>query len=264
MRQSSRKPAVVDTHAHLDEMPDVSAAIERAREAGVIAIVAVGTDYDSNNRVLQIAAAHPGFVFPALGMHPQNLGRSDEINLRFIEEHAESAVAIGEIGLDYHKKSLGRTGKDRQKQVFRDVLEIARRAAKPVSIHSRYSWQDCLTIAEESGINRAVFHWYTGPMKVLRGFLSAGHFASATLAAEYHHEHRRAIRETPLEQLMLETDAPVVYRWGTEHAHSAEPADAASRVLDAVAALKETSARTVAEASTRNALGFFNLSVAGV
>ncbi len=256
---------LVDSHAHLDEVGDPYGVIERAREAGVIAIIAVGVDYDSNCRVLELAARHGSIVLPALGMHPQNLGDNDQIrrNLSFIEENIHNAVAVGEIGLDYHKKVVARAGKDMQKAVLKDVLEVAGRFRKPVSVHSRYSWKDCFLCVRESKIEQAVFHWYTGPVNVLRDILSEGYFASATLAAEYHDEHRRTIRETPVDRLMLETDTPVVYRWGTEFAHQAEPADVATRVLDAVASIKGIDPAIVADNTTANALRFFRIQSSG-
>jgi Tat protein secretion system quality control protein TatD with DNase activity len=100
-------------------------------------------------------------------------------------------------------------------------------------------------------------------MNVLRDFTTEGYFASATLAAEYHEEHRRAIRETPFENLMLETDSPVVYRWGTEFAHPSQPADIAT-VLQAVAKIKGVEPSVVAQKTTENALRFFGLLNRGV
>ncbi|MDY6912170.1 MAG: TatD family hydrolase [Chloroflexota bacterium] len=256
---------LIDTHAHLDEVQNLETAIEKARESGLIAIVAVGVDYESNYEVLEIAAKYEGFVFPALGCHPQNLGgimAEIERNFRFIEDNIQKAVAIGEIGLDYHKKVRLRADKDTQKQVFKDVLEMARRFGKPVSVHSRYSWRDCFDLLCQSQIERAVFHWYSGPLSVLRKFIGEGFFASATPAVEYGVEHSQAIAETPLENLMLETDAPVVYRWGTEFAYQAEPANVAT-VLETVAGIKGIEPARIAEQATQNARTFFGLSIQG-
>ncbi|MFP3975478.1 MAG: TatD family hydrolase [Dehalococcoidia bacterium] len=252
---------LIDTHAHLDEMKDLDEAIERARVCGLSGIVAMGVDYESNNRVLEIAERYKSIVFPALGCHPGDLPEENEEierNLRFIEDNIGRAVAVGEIGLDYHKKIVGRTSKDMQKQVFRQALEIAVRYGKPVSVHSRYAWRDCLTCVQESQVERAVFHWYTGPVNVLREFIGGGYLASATLAVEYHEEHRRAIRETPFDRLMLETDSPVPYRLG-ETRHNAEPADVTNVVVDSVAQLKNVGPDVVAERTTANARAFFGI-----
>ncbi|MBT9149542.1 MAG: TatD family hydrolase [Dehalococcoidia bacterium] len=257
---SLRTGPLIDTHAHLDDIENLDPAIARAREGGLIAIIAIGVDYESNNRVLEIAERYRSLVFPALGCHPGELRAAEtERNLQFIEDNVERAVGIGEIGLDYHKRVTSKASKDTQKQVLKDVLSIAKRYAKPALIHSRYSWRDCLALVQELGVERAVFHWYSGPMSVLHDLIRQGFFASATLAAEYHEGHRRAISETPCDNLLLETDSPVVYRWGTELAHPSEPADV-TRVLEAVAKLKGVERGVVAQRTTENALTLFGLS----
>jgi TatD DNase family protein len=250
---------LVDTHAHLDEIENLDQAIGEARSAGVIAIVAVGADYESNNKVLDIAQAHRGFVYPALGLHPWNLKPAElERNLEFIETHIDEAVAIGEIGLDYHKRVRAVAEKDTQKSVLGQLLALARRYDKPVSIHSRYAWRDALDLVQEARIEKAVFHWFTGPSSVLRDIIEQSYFISATPAVEYHEEHRRAVKEIPLERLLLETDSPVVYGRGRELEFEARPA-ATVRALRGAASLRDASEKQIAEATTENALKLFNI-----
>jgi len=197
-----------------------------------------------------------GFVYAALGLHPGTLDESLPLldrDLRFIEDHLGETVGIGEVGLDYHKRVVARAGKEVQKDVFATVLRLAGRYNKPVIIHSRYAWRDCFTLTRAAGIGQAVFHWYTGPTNVLREILDRGYFVSATLAAEYHAEHRRAVKEAPLEQLLLETDAPVFYR-----GHQSEPADVV-RSLQALAELKAEPPEVVAAATTANAVRLYGM-----
>jgi TatD DNase family protein len=141
---------------------------------------------------------------------------------------------------------------------LRELLSLARKLGKPVCIHSRYSWKDCFELVEDAGISKAVFHWFTGFSSVLQGILSAGYFVSATPAAEYHAEHRRAVKEAPLSQLMLETDCPVFY--GREARYRSAPSDLL-RSLNAVAEIKESDKATVAEKTTENAIKFFELTM---
>ena len=247
---------LIDSHAHLEELEDLDSAMDRARQSGVAAIVAVGSDYQSNSRVLEIAAKYPGFVYPALGLHPGMLHRVEsslECEMQFIEDHLGEAVAIGEVGLDYHKRVLSNTSKDRQHSVFSTLLSIGQKHRKPVIIHSRYAWRDSFALTKGAAVELAVFHWYTGPSNVLREILDAGYFVSATLAAEYHAEHRRAVKEAPLDRLLLETDCPVVYQ-----GHRSEPADV-TRSLRAVADIKELPADMVAERTTQNTRLLFGI-----
>jgi TatD DNase family protein len=249
---------LIDSHAHLEELADLDSAIERAKENGVVAIVAVGSEYKSNNRVLEVAAKYPSFVYPALGLHPGLLHQAEsslERQIQFIADHLGEAVAIGEVGLDYHKRILSSTGKDRQHSVFSTLLSLGKKHGKPVIIHSRYAWRDSCALTKAAGVDLAVFHWYTGPSNVLREILDAGYFVSATIATEYHAEHRRAVKETPLDRLLLETDCPVMYQ-----GHRSEPADVV-RSLKAAAAIKDLPADAVAETTTRNAVSLFRMSI---
>ena len=250
---------LVDTHSHLEEIEDVEGAVSQARSAGIVAIVAVGSDYESNQRVLALAQVYKGFVYPALGFHPWRLKDADiERNLGFIEAHIDEAIAIGEVGLDYDKRVRERAEKDLQKDVFQRLLLIGKNHQKPVSVHSRYAWRDALDIINQVGPDRVVFHWYTGTSSVLRDIISQGYFISATPAVEYHEEHRRAVKEIPLDRLLLETDSPVVYRRGTEFEYESRPVHLL-RSLSGVSQLKGRDEAQVAEITTANALKVFGL-----
>jgi len=251
---------VIDTHAHLDELENPDIAIDKAKEAGVIAIISVGSSQDSNYQILEISHRNQSIVYPALGLHPCELGRMEisqiETALDFIAERSAEIVAIGEIGLDYDKRVVKVASKELQKDVLKRLLALAKEHKKPVSIHSRYAWKDCFKLVSDSGIEKAAFHWFTGFSSVLREIIDAGYFISATPAAEYHEEHRRAIKETPLEKLLLETDCPVTY--GRENRYTSAPVDIL-RSLKAVAMLKDIVEPAIAQQTTANAMQFFNL-----
>ena len=253
-------PRLVDTHAHLDEVDDVDSVLEAARRVGVIGVVAVGSDRESNVSILEISRRHRSFVYPALGLHPWRLAglEPSEIdeNLRFIEQNVASAVAVGEVGLDYDKRLVRIASKELQRDVLGGLLDIARRYDRPAIVHSRYAWRDSFDLVAGGRTGKAVFHWFTGFSSVLRDIIGSGYFISATPAAEYHEEHRRAVRETPLDSLLLETDSPVSY--GRETRYRAEPADVV-RSLGAAAQLKEVDEAAIAEQTTRNATILFPL-----
>ncbi len=251
---------LVDTHAHLEEIEDLDGAIQRAEEKGVIAIITMGMDVKSSLWSLNESRKHQTEnlkIYPAIGIHPWNALSINDIegNLRFIEENAHRTVAIGEIGLDYWYENARENleVRRRQREVFRRLLEIAKRYDKPVSIHSRGAWIDCVETVIEMQIRRAVFHWFSGPKESLKRLLDHGYYISATPAASYSQEHRAAIEYTPLENLLLETDSPVNYR-----GRKAEPADVV-KSLSAVAELKGLSELRVAEETTENAKRVFGI-----
>jgi TatD DNase family protein len=219
----------------------------------------VGSDAASNRKALELAAAHSGFVYPALGWHPWYI-REERIGeeLDFVRAHVGEAVAVGEVGLDYHKRVREGAGKELQKRVLREILRIAGDGCRPALIHSRYAWRDAFDLVAEAGLEKAVFHWYTGTSSVLRDIIGRGYYLSVTPAVAYHEEHRRAVRETPLERLLLETDAPVVYARGREGEFTAGPADVA-RALQGAAALKGISEAEMAAATTANAQRLFGI-----
>ncbi|UCD21812.1 MAG: TatD family hydrolase [Chloroflexota bacterium] len=254
---------LVDTHAHLDELSNLDSVLEKAKDTGIIAIVAVGSNHESNIKTLEISQEHSRFVYPALGLHPWDLANLEtsgiDENLQFIEQNIASAVAVGEIGLDYDKRVLRVASKELQKEVLNQLLSIAKKYTKPAIIHSRYAWKDALHLIQDIGVDEAVFHWFTGFSSVLRAIIGADYFVSATPAAEYHEEHRRAIKEVPLQKLLLETDCPVTY--GRAARYESRPADVL-RDLKAIAQLKAIDEATIAEQTTRNAINLFSLDIA--
>jgi TatD DNase family protein len=244
-----------DTHAHLDQLDDLDVALGEARSAGVVGIIAVGTDTVSNKKTLLIAGEHPGFVYPAIGVHPCHLAGCDaaeiDSQIRFVRENVAAGCAVGEIGLDYDKRTLASVSRETQQRVFAELLAIAVSAQRPVLVHSRYAWTDALRLVCESGVQSVVFHWFTGFTTVLRGIMDAGFYVSTTPAAEYHDEHRRAVKSVPLAQLLLETDTPV--RYGRESRYESRPSDVV-RSLKAAAALRGESVDTLAVSTTRAAM----------
>ena len=242
--------SLVDCHAHLDELDDLSEALQEAKTAGVKGVIGVGVNVDSNKRILKIAEENHGYVFPALGYHPWQI-REEEVkeNLSFIREHVGECLALGEIGLDYKVK----VKKDLQWKVFGDLLDIALEHRKPIIVHCRYSHHRAFEMVKEKGIKRAVFHWYSGPLDLLEEILNNGYFISATPALTYSPPHQEAIRKAPLERILVETDSPVSYQ-GKE----ARPKDVRISLRE-VARLKGLDPSVASEQTTENASRLFQI-----
>jgi len=241
---------VIDTHAHLDELPDLDEAIKAAKEGGVLAIVAVGQDMTSNQKTLDIAARHPGFVFPAVGYHPWRLNAAhDDETLAQMDANLVHCVALGEVGLDYKAK----TKKKVQKALFPKILAMAKKHDKPVIVHCRYSHETAFRMAQDVGLKKAVFHWYSGPLKLIPLIAAAGYYMSACPALLYNPYHEKAIHAVPLANLLLETDTPVQYQELV-----ARPAHV-QITLREVARVKGLSAEEIADQTTKNARLCFGL-----
>jgi TatD DNase family protein len=223
----AKRCPLIDTHVHIDELRDLEGAVKRAQFEGIRAIIGVGSDLISNERVLLIARAFPGYIFPALGFHPWQI-TPDQVDatLEGMDREAERYVAFGEVGLDF------KVGIDKglQIRVFRTILKRAAHWNRPVIIHARGAWEEAFSMVSEAGLVKAVFHWYSGPIR-----------------------HRKAIKRMPVEGLLLETDAPQEYR-GIE----SEPKDLLTSLL-MVANLKGMEPDEVAQRTSKNALELFGL-----
>jgi TatD DNase family protein len=214
----------------------------------VVRIVAVGMDIASNRRTLELAREYPEFILPAVGYHPWSIEpkQVDEV-IEHLAVQLPSCIALGEVGLDYKvpiKKPV-------QWNVFGRVLELAAGCKKPIIVHSRYSHQRSHRMVSASGIEKAVFHWYSGPIDVLERIVADGYYVSCTPALAYSTHHQAAIKQVPLERILIETDCPVVYR-----GRISEPA----HLTDTLAHLSRLRGLRLAEAAritTANAGKFF-------
>ncbi len=241
---------LIDTHAHLDAIENVEEFLARAQESGIRAIVAVGSDHSSNERTLELAHQFPGYVLPALGLHPWKLEGGDlESSFALIEAEIGNCVALGEIGLDFATA----ISRELQYETLQRLLGIASREEKPILLHARRAWEEALHQLKNFNIKKAVFHWYSGPPEVLGRLIDEGYYISATPAAAYSERHCRAVKQVPLDRLMLETDAPESYRGMVS-----EPRDL-WKTLRAVNALRPEGEDQISLQTYRNAVEFFSL-----
>lgn len=206
---------LVDSHCHLDDHrydTDREAVIERAHQAGIQYMLAIGTGDGPPDleAAVQLADRYP-FVFATVGVHPND---ACKINLNTFEKLAEllrhpKVKAIGEIGLDYHWE----TPKDAQAPVFVRQMELAAERRMPIVIHTRDAWRDTLDMLRThwvpSGLG-CVMHCFTGDAARARQCLDLGFHLSFGGVTTFPKsaEIREAARITPADRLLLETDCP--------------------------------------------------------
>lgn len=207
---------MIDSHCHLaDEAfgPDLEAVIARAKAAGVTAaLMIVGSgDEAEAARARQVRTLWPA-VRVSTGIHPHHAGdhagtvdRGVAIVREAIAQH--EAVAVGEIGLDYHYDFSPR---DVQQEVFRRQLELALALELPVVIHTREATADTFAILRDAAGVRGVFHCFTGDVDMARAALAIGFYVSLAGIVTFPRaeELRDVAKLVPEDRLLVETDAP--------------------------------------------------------
>lgn len=261
----------VDSHAHLfakDFEHDLEDVLQRARDAGITAIVNPGTDLETSLRSIELADAHE-MIYACVGVHPHEASKADDRTLERIEELSRhpKVVAIGEIGLDYHYDF---SPPERQREIFALQIELAQRCNLPVVIHSREAEADTLAIVERTlrpapgwRTPRGVFHCFPGDAAMASRVISWGFLISipgpVTFAAREGKPNTMAdvVRAVSLDDLMLETDSPYlapVPRRGKRN----EPSHL-TIIAERVAALQQVSVEEVARRTTLAAGRIFGL-----
>ena len=212
---------VVDNHCHLDIGRDgtapvsVAEQIGAARRVGVDRLVQVGCDRESAQWTAKLVDEHPA-VLGAVAIHPNEApkhagaGDLDEVTAEIEALAAHPRIrAIGETGLDYYR--TGPEGTGAQQESFRRHIEIARRTDLALQIHDRDAHADILRIlAEEDPPERVVLHCYSGDMEMARECVRRGYYLSfaGTVTFKNARDLRNSLAVTPLEHLLVETDAP--------------------------------------------------------
>ncbi len=206
---------LADSHCHLDDAQfsaDREAVVDRARAAGVRYMLAIGTGEGPPDleTAIRLAERWP-FIYATVGVHPNDALKADRdtfSHLKRLFAHPK-VKAVGEIGLDYHWD----VPKEAQIPVFLEQLSIASAAQLPVVIHTRDAWKDTMDMLREhwTGSNAGgVMHCFTGDAQQARECLDLGFYLAFGGVTTFPKSAatREAARLTPLDRLLLETDAP--------------------------------------------------------
>jgi len=252
----------VDNHCHLGDEEDPSGVVDRARAAGVVHLIDVGTSLETSRRAVATARSLPG-VSATVGVHPHDAVDGCDGLAALVQDGVAdgSVVAVGECGLDYHYDHSPRAV---QRRVFAEQIRLAHDTGLPLVIHTRDAWEDTFAILDDEGVpERTVFHCFTGGPAEAESSLARGAFLSISGIVTFPSapELRDAVAAAPLERLMVETDAP----WLTPVPHRGQRNQSAwvVHVGEQVAALQRVVVAEVARATTDNAAAFYGIDVAG-
>lgn len=200
---------LVDIHAHLDYEPlfsKVAEIVERAKKAGVVAIVSNGTRPESNRRVLDLAKKFD-IIKPSLGYFPDHVVEDGleavEKELEFISK--KKPIALGEVGLDFA------THKDKPKEMvlaFEKIIALSEKLKIPLIVHSRKAEQEVIEMLESSKNKKIIMHFFCGRKALVKRVQDNGWTFSIPTNIVRLQQLQQIVEEVPLNQILTETDCP--------------------------------------------------------
>jgi TatD DNase family protein len=250
----------IDTHCHLNMLDlspyqgDMAALISQAKAVGVSHILCVGVDLEHAPEVISIAERFPQ-VYASVGVHPSEKTSPSYQELMALAKHPK-VIALGETGLDYHYPD---TDKEQQKQGFRLHIQIAKELKKPLIIHSRDAREDTIQILKEENAQEigGILHCFTESWEMAQQALDLNFYISFSGIITFKNAVEVALvaQKTPLEKILIETDAPYLTPVPHRGKKPNEP-QYVPLVAAKIAELKNLPIQTVSKQTTEN---FFSL-----
>jgi TatD DNase family protein len=269
---------MIDTHCHIDDpqyAEGLDAFLVEQRQDGVECILVPGVDKTSVKDVLEVCDRYPDYLFPALGLHPENVKEDWREQLATIKAAIDARmhqlstvncqlstvnsnlIAIGEIGLDYHWDI---TFKELQQKALREQMSWAEQYHLPVMIHSRDATEDTLNILREFPSVKGVMHCFSGSHEVAEQVVKMGYYLGIGGVLTFKNcklaEHLVGI---PLQALVLETDAP--YMTPVPYRGKRNESRWMVYVAERLAKVYNCSVEHVIEQTTANAKALFELNL---
>lgn len=241
----------VDAHCHLDFDrfdEDREEVLERCKKELEFVAVA-GCDPERNEAVKELCDSRK-FLQPNYGLHPTFTDSFDDLDEVKQQIRDWNPDAIGEIGLDHHHVTE-ESMRQRQEEIFREMLELAEKLKKPVVVHSRDAEKRCVEIVEEYDV-KALFHCFNGSPELAERIVEEGNLVGITTQVLYSSRVQELAENLPLESILLETDSPFLYPDGRN-----EPVNVAESA-EKIGEFREISKQKVIDTTTRNASNFFS------
>ena len=241
---------VIDVHAHICDPgfdKDRAEVLERARRAGVDAIIAVGENLADARKNLELAKRYP-MLKPAAGLYPTYLDLNQAGDMAdFIRQNHSILAAIGEVGLDYWAVKE-EPDKERQREILKRFIELAQELNLPLNVHSRSAGRHAIALLLENNAVRVQMHAFDGKSGAALPAVEAGYFFSIPPSVARSRQKQKLVKRLPLSCLLIETDSPVL---GPSPNERNEPANIRQSVK-AIAALKDISEEAVIAAVSEN------------
>ncbi len=252
---------MIDSHCHLADKKfdkDLPEVIARAKTAGVSQMITIADSLPESARCIEVANLYAE-IFCTVGVHPHNAktwSKSDAQTIKTLVASSKNVKGIGEIGLDYH---YNLSPKADQMKAFEEQLVIAQELNLPVVIHCREAIADLKATLKKFPSITFVLHCCTENWSDVSALVDQGHLLSFTGIATYPdaEDIRETIKHCPLDQMMIETDAP--YLTPIPHRGKRNEPAFVVHVVEIIAKIKNVSVAEVDRATTENAVQFFHL-----
>jgi len=254
---------LIDAHIHLSDSEysgHIDELIADARASDVKALITNSMDLKTCQNDIKLAEEHPDLVYPALGIHPWNVNVLLENELQetidYIKKQRDTVKAIGEIGLDYKYETIW----EKQTFVFDKMLRLAESLELPVIIHSRGTTDKIVELLPSYRLKKVLLHWFSHPMSALSKAMDNGYFITEGPPVIYSNGIREVVENTPLTNLLTETDGPVTY-WKPPYNGQLTKPSYIRNVVGAIAEIKKMQVEEVTEQIIKNFEGFFNIKI---
>ena len=206
MNASSSKLKWVDNHCHFEESDEVAIDLQEAAAEGVEKFIVVGTDLETSLKAKELSQAYAGKLFATAGIHPHEAIHGACGIEELLSE--DMVVAVGECGFDFY---YDHSPHEEQEKVFREQISLAHKFNLPLIIHTREAWSETFKVLDEMEIpSKTVFHCFTGGPHEAELALERGAYLSFSGIVTFKNADslREALRMTPIERIMIETDSP--------------------------------------------------------
>jgi TatD DNase family protein len=203
---------LTDTHAHICDNvfeSDLDAVIERAKLSGVKRIISVGEDIEDARRNIKLGRRFPA-IKPAAGLYSTHLELEDaEEMMQFIRDNQNRLYAIGEVGLDFWVVK-GDESKGIQKEIFTGFIKLSNELGLPLNVHSRSAGRYALKLLQDYNANNVQMHAFDGKASYAMSGVEAGYLFSIPPSVLRSRQKQKLVKILPVENLLLETDSPVL------------------------------------------------------
>jgi len=239
---------LIDAHVHLDKYGDLLDQALQEIDTEPIFTVATAMDLPSYLE-LQRIAERSSLVLPTFGIHPRRAAEYVD-RLTEIGRYIETSPGIGEIGLDFHWVKDSATY-PAQRKVLEYFIAAAREQKKFVNLHTKAGEKEILDLLERYDIKRAIIHWYSGPMDILRALIDYGCYFTIGVEVLYSDYIKAIARTIPDHLLLTETDNPGALRWLKKTDEIGMPI-AIKDVVDGLARVRQTTQEEIELLVQRN------------